>query len=719
MKIRSNSLRNYRKLREEVQSLKSVKGDVNTLRTDMGNQFQLLQSAMGKKFQLLFDNPVFSSGYNHGSDDGEIPDPSSSQYFQNYPQDNHHRRLVQTPQLGEGQFSNYRPKIDFPRFDGTNPRTWIRKCKKYFFLHQMNDEQNVHMATLYLDGKADVWFQDYQIGKGILYWEDFIIDVCTRFQELGHDSVIGEFNKLDQTNTVLEYQERFEELKDLMLAKNPSLPEDYFIQSFISGLKEDIRLVVRMFTPSTLQQTIFLARRQECIMDRNAKDQPKYSHRFNSGSKTLIVPNKPSVLSPLVTTPIVTSPTTSPKLQPVKKLTYADMRAKREKGLCYNCDELYTKGHKCNKQQLYMIVADDEDAVHSGEMGEGSSPQIVELEEYMEISVHALAGNISPTTIKIKGFVKKHGLTILIDSGSTHSFLDPVAAKRSGCTLTPTPTLQVTVADDNKLLSHAKCAEFSWSMQGHNFSHDLHILELGGCDMVLGVDWMREKSLMVFDFKKFLVKFQRQGKEIELVGHKEEAALSQMSGTKIRKLLKKGKQGFIGHLFSLSATTPPDDIQPQIAAVLDQFPTIFQTPTSLPPVRAHDHHINLTPNASPTNLLPYRVPYIQKEVIEKLVHEMLQAGVIQPSHSPYSSPVILVKKKDGDWRFCVDYRKLNAITVKDKYLIPVIYELLAELSGSTIFSKLDLRAGYHQIRVHKMILQKLPFIHITGTLNFE
>ncbi|XP_026451994.1 uncharacterized protein LOC113352386 [Papaver somniferum] len=125
----------------------------------------------------------------------------------------------------------------------------------------MNDEQKVHLATLYLDGNTDVWFQDYQEGKGSLYWEDFIIDVCTRFQELGHDNVVGEFKKLDNVNTVLEYQEQFEELKALMLAKNPSLTEEYFIHSFISGLKEDIRMVVQMFTPNTLQQVIFLARR--------------------------------------------------------------------------------------------------------------------------------------------------------------------------------------------------------------------------------------------------------------------------------------------------------------------------------------------------------------------------------------------------------------------------------------------------------------------------
>jgi hypothetical protein len=142
---------------------------------------------------------------------------------------------------------------------------------------------------------------------------------------------------------------------------------------------------------------------------------------------------------------------------------------------------------------------------------------------------------------------------------------------------------------------------------------------------------------------------------------------------------------------------------------LEDFANLFQEPTQLPPTREVDHHINLQEGTMPINVRPYRYAYFQKAEIEKQVHYMLKLGLIKSSTSPFSSPVLLVKKKDGSWRFCTDYRALNAVTIKDRFPIPTVDDMFNELYGANYFTKLDLRAGYNQVRVHPSDIPKTAF----------
>jgi hypothetical protein len=159
----------------------------------------------------------------------------------------------------------------------------------------------------------------------------------------------------------------------------------------------------------------------------------------------------------------------------------------------------------------------------------------------------------------------------------------------------------------------------------------------------------------------------------------------------------------------------PQDLQD----LLSKDQTVFSTPQGLPPSHGfHDHSIPLVPGSLPPNIHPYYHPFAQKNEIEKMVQELLTAGVGCPSMSPYSSPVVMVLNKEGSWRMCPNFRALNKLTIKDKLPIPIIDDLLDELSGAQFFTKLDLRSGYHQIRMKEAEIPKTTFLTHEGHYEF-
>jgi hypothetical protein len=175
-----------------------------------------------------------------------------------------------------------------------------------------------------------------------------------------------------------------------------------------------------------------------------------------------------------------------------------------------------------------------------------------------------------------------------------------------------------------------------------------------------------------------------------------------------------------GHVFQVDLVEDSNSsaLAPEIQQLLDKFAPVFQQPSALPPSRPDDHKIPLIHGAQPIKARPYRYSPQQKIEIENQVKEMLSMGIIQHSVSSFASLVLLVKKKDGTWRFCIDYRQLNAVTVKHKYHVPIVDELLDELAGAQWFTKLDLRSGYHQIRVAEGEQHKTTFQTHHGLFEF-
>lgn len=256
-------------------------------------------------------------------------------------------------------------------------------------------------------------------------------------------------------------------------------------------------------------------------------------------------------------------------------------------------------------------------------------------------------------------------------------------------------------------------------MQGHVFKSNFKLLNLGSYDVILGMDWLEQFSPMKVDWVNKWLEIMLEGKLITLQDITTQTTICPPIST--GQCLGMARNGSLMYLIQLNSMfqTESAEIPDSVRKILDQFKSVFEEPKGLPPKRICDHSIPLIPSAKPVNLRPYRYNPALKDEIESQISEMLHIGVIQPSQSAFASPALLVRKKDGTWRLVIDYRQLNAITVKSSYPMPVIDELLDELSGAKWFSKLDLRAGYHQIRMKEGDEYKTAFQTHTGHYEYK
>ncbi|KAL5767431.1 hypothetical protein ACOSQ2_014214 [Xanthoceras sorbifolium] len=159
------------------------------------------------------------------------------------------------------------PKLSFPKFDGTDPKTWLRKCDRYFLIHPVPPDQKVLIASIHFEKKAEIWFQSYYDLQEGVSWKEFKESLLTRFLDVEQEDVIGELYRLRQTGSVSDYQDRFEELQPRLMAKGYGMGEGFFLESFLSGLKSEIKNQVKMFNPTDLKAAIHLARLLEAAIE--------------------------------------------------------------------------------------------------------------------------------------------------------------------------------------------------------------------------------------------------------------------------------------------------------------------------------------------------------------------------------------------------------------------------------------------------------------------
>jgi hypothetical protein len=242
----------------------------------------------------------------------------------------------------------------------------------------------------------------------------------------------------------------------------------------------------------------------------------------------------------------------------------------------------------------------------------------------------------------------------------------------------------------------------------------LYITVLGAYDLIIGMDWLAAHRALVDCFAKRVLCVDDEGRPIEIQGVQRKVSLRFISTMKVKRCLRQGCRIYVVEAVN-ERKGPSLDQYPVLSEFQDVFPNELQ---GLPPERELDFTIELKPGAEPISKSLYRMTALKLCELQMQLKELLDLWLIRPSVSPWGAPVIFVKKKDGSLQLCIDYRDLNRATVKNRYPMLRIDDLFDQMKGAVVFSKIDLRSGYHQLRIKEGDIPKIAFRTHFGHYEF-
>jgi hypothetical protein len=283
---------------------------------------------------------------------------------------------------------------------------------------------------------------------------------------------------------------------------------------------------------------------------------------------------------------------------------------------------------------------------------------------------------------------------ILFDSGATHSF---ISARYATTNELPLQTMQkplIVITLKGPIEANYMTHKLTLTIMGREFCSTPIVLEESTIDLILGMSWLRKAKAVIYCAKGTVELTSSKGERFKV-------EITITASTRPAIYLVDGK--FVGR---------------NIRVVRD-FPYVFPDELpGMPPDREVEFVIDLLLGTAPISKRPYRMLVEELKELKKQLMELQEAGYIRPSSSPLGAPVLFVQKKDGSQRMCVDYRSLNDVTIKNKYPLPHTKDLFDQMRGARVFSKIDLRSGYHQMKIRPSNIPKTTFSTRYGLYEF-
>ncbi|KAL0546797.1 hypothetical protein IC582_016710 [Cucumis melo] len=589
---------------------------------------------------------------------------------------------------------------------------WLSSLETIFRYMKCPEDQKVQCAVFMLTDRGTAWWEttERMLGGDVsqITWQQFKESFYAKFFSASlRDAKRQEFLNLEQGDmTVEQYDPEFDMLS--RFAPEMIATEAARADKFVRGLRLDIQGLVRAFRPATHADALRLA--VDLSLQERANSSKTAGRGSTSGQK------RKAEQQPVPVPQRNFRP--GGEFRSFQQKPFEAGEAARGKPLCTTCGKHHLgrclfgtrtcfkcrqEGHTADRCPLRLTGIAQNQGAGAPHQGRVFATNRTEAEK---------AGTVVTGTLPVLG----HYALVLFDSGSSHSFISSAFVSHARLEVEPLHhVLSVSTPSGECMLSKEKVKACQIEIVGHVIEVTLIVLDMLDFDVILGMDWLAANHASIDCSRKEVTFNPPSMASFKFKGGGSKSLPQVISAIRASKLLSQGTWGILASVVD----TREADVSLSSEPVVRDYPDVFPEELSeLPPHREVEFAIELEPGTVPISRAPYRMAPAELKELKVQLQELLDKGFIRPSVSPWGAPVLFVKKKDGSMRLCIDYRELNKVTVKNRYPLPRIDDLFDQLQGATVFSKIDLRSGYHQLRIKDEDVPKTAFRSRYGHYEF-
>ncbi|KAA0032165.1 transposon Tf2-1 polyprotein isoform X1 [Cucumis melo var. makuwa] len=401
-------------------------------------------------------------------------------------------------------------KVEMPVFAGEDLDSWLFRAERYFQIHKLSDSEKMLVSTISFDGPALNRYQSQEEREKFISWSNLKERLLVRFRSSRDGTILGKFLRVKQETTVDEYRNLF----DKLVAPLSDVPDPVVKDTFMNGLFPWIRAEVILCRPKGLAEMMEIAQvveNREIIRNEanlNSLAGGKYfpqNTTNNRGTTNTISDNKANTTFPMRTITLRSSNNAEIRKDTnSRRLPDAEFQARKEKGLCFRCNEKYSADHKCKMKELrelkmFVVIKEGEEyEIIEENTTEEKTLALLQVEEeqktFAELSLNSVVGLNDPGTMKVKGKLQEKEVIILIDCGAIYNFIS------------------------EKLVESLQLPIKETAHYGVILGSGTAVQELGGVDVVLGMQWLHSLGVTVVDWKNLTLTFSNEGKQIAIKG---------------------------------------------------------------------------------------------------------------------------------------------------------------------------------------------------------